>query len=564
MGTLIKIFFQFVVILFICFLILYPSEIWFFSFGENISLPGILFYLSFILLSWITLYIKKPVIQNLLVSILFLIFCLLFYPALPLGDSLYWLYYAKGKELFASQIFGNMLFHIVSTIFGDKGIDYLMPVLGFFTIFVYLNITLSILKTIFGEVNKWAIFITRLSFLGWGGHLLFLKGFTENTQTAIPFLLLHIFYLFKIFQEDNKFKFRDIFLCEISLGTACIFHGGNLFFLPALPVLILIKEYKTKNIKLLIEKLLISLSSFILPVAFGIFIALILGFRIVKGDVYGGADNQFFVPLNVEEENPISFSMFSHFHFTLLGNLIVYSSPFIFLLPFFFAKNKGKTKIQELPILQLLSLAYLSLCWLFQFDMGFPGDYDLMVSFSTPLLLWFLIKAIECFKTHRKTVFIYSILLFIGLGLNISTSWGAVHPKFLFSKRYQNVNPVLVINGISVSEKAGPKEVIVKNNSNKIQIKIFGKPNAFFFLLYGPKREKPHFKLFGLPIYIGKNPIMDIKVLLTGFLDSKGLWKKEFYLENNANGNVFSIQALLISGSGTKITCTGPLFIYCK
>ncbi len=544
-------------------LLLFPSELWALSYFEIPGLTGMVFYGGFCVLAWAVLYIRKTHVQHLILALYFLCFSLLFFPAVPLGDSLYWIYYAGGRELFASQVYGNLVFHTVHSILGMDGLDYILPVFGFIVIYLYSFLSQELARIVLGRPGRTAVWISRVLFIGWGGHLLFLSAFTENTPLSIPFMLLHIYYLLKIF-HGKEFSGKPLFFCGLFLGLACLFHGANLFFAPAFPILLFLENPDGFEPGRILGRLKVSLLGFLAPFVLGIGLVLALGLKIVEGDVYGGADAQFFVPLFVREETRIMFGMFSPYHFTMMGNLVLCASPLSILFPYMILMKAFKREIPgpSSPVLPLLSLGYISLAWLFHFDMGFPGDYDLMVSLGLVLSFWFLESFFRAKPPAGVPLFLSILLLFAGTFINIGTAWGACHPVNPFKSR--DTRPTLIVNGKPSPQGSKPVIVYVNKDHPRIDMTIRAYPHAFFFLLSGKMRREPHTLLYGLPMYIGGNSIFTMKVLYSGWLDENGRWKKATSPGRLPPGNVLNCQALVIYGNKEKVFTTGPVFIFSR
>ena len=227
-------------------------------------------------------------------------------------------------------------------------------------------------------------------------------GWIENTFLSIPFSLLSIYFLIKCFQcQYSKYY---LYISSLLLSCAILVHGENLFFLPAPFISILIIENHTHLNKIKLLKLLSTLLIPLITVSIGISI-LYLNMIVEFGNAGGGGDQSMFVPfVHPKIDHLFRFTMFSMAHFFEIANIILHSNPLIICIFFILwlelifklfkrssindTANKEEQLCAPLEILGLYSLAFFSFITLWNFDLGFPHDIDLMLSLSAPVSLF--------------------------------------------------------------------------------------------------------------------------------------------------------------------------------
>ena len=331
----------------------------------------------------------------------------------PLGDHLHWARQAGTNILWMSELLSNLIYNLVY----NRGISiqYIAPIFGWATCLVYLHIG----KEIISETNSsYFTFLYRLSFLSTGTSILFYFNYIENTILSIPFSLLYLYFSIK-FLKDNS-KRLNLVAASLALSIACLFHGQNTFFIPSLYIFIIIEGLRNSDYKNILRNMALSTIVIIATILTAITITTMAGYQVLPGNINGGGDSAHFVPFfGADATRYTRFLMFSIGHLAEISNIVVHSSPAVLIFSIMFTyrvaarKHDYFTSIRDEPVLVVtgvLTLCYLLFVILWNFDLGFPVDLDLMISLGFPLSI-FIFSMLQKFHGYNKAYLTAGVLL---------------------------------------------------------------------------------------------------------------------------------------------------------
>jgi hypothetical protein len=232
------------------------------------------------------------------------------------------------------------------------------------------------------HARPWRLFAVLL-FASSGLHLLFFRGFVESTQIAAPFAIASVLLLARFTRSGDR---RSANAAGLSAGLACLGHGSHTFWLP---VLVLVPAFAAAGARQPRGKRIFGP----LAIALGVMGAALLALELVDwlpvrmGNVTGGRDARSFVPLFEITSKWERYLFFSLPHFVEAANIFATSGlALLVLIPAFaglrarvtWSFRQAEQRTYLLFVLLFLAHAALFLSW--NFDYGFPRDYDLMTS----------------------------------------------------------------------------------------------------------------------------------------------------------------------------------------
>jgi len=339
----------------------------------------------------------------------------------PLGDHDLWIRAAAGNQLPGSEILAMALYAAAQR--AGIGLDYVPIAIGTVSGFLYLQVCDHLLASGGNLSARRAKILAGLLYLGSGVQLLFFRQYVENTPPSIPFLLLYVFFAVSYLRGRRRGFDWNLSFSALALLLACMTHGQNVFLTPSLAILIVLRRLLRKQYLASLRDVGASVG-----LAAGVFAGIYyglqaLGFHILQGNIRGGGDKIMFVPLHDVPSPWVDFTFFSVSHLLQLSNTIVLVCPVAamalvlglrsslagcragchahagvsmsdLLSPDSNTWPRGgchghathREGLDEHLFLVILGLGYLGFACLWNFDLGFPGDYDLMTSMGILLL----------------------------------------------------------------------------------------------------------------------------------------------------------------------------------
>ncbi len=325
-----------------------------------------------------------------------------------LGDD--WLRHMRRHDgVMLSEALSEALLRIIYEAGGWSLTPFLSPVCAVPVTFLSI-LTLLELVPEGPHARRWRVFAVLL-FASSGLHLLFFRGFVETTQIAAPFAVAAVFLLLRFAKSGDR---RQANGAGLMAGIACLCHGSHAFWLPVLalaPVLTAGEAWRRPRRRDFVP----------LGLALGV-IGVTLTvlhetewFRVFVGNAAGGGDFRAFVPL-LERTSPYErYLFFSLAHFADAANVFATSGFALLLLIPALAwrrvKPVGSVRQPEqgpYVVLVLLFLAHAALYLSWNFDYGYPRDYDLMTSLGLTWLGLPLVVAMRLWS--RPPVHAWAVL----------------------------------------------------------------------------------------------------------------------------------------------------------
>lgn len=386
-------------------------------------LPLMFFVAQYILVCYLLRSVKSHRIVNLVLG------CLVFniyicFSIEPLGDHAHWAMQSATNRLWLSEVLANFTY----SAFYKLGLDirYVAPVFGLLTFYVYAYLGKELISCDGAKV--YYVFLYRVGFLSSVSSVLFFFNYVENTLLSLPFSMLY-FYFSVTYLRGRRKDLRDLVLSTAAISVACMFHGQNFFILPSLFIFICAKNFNKNEVNFFVRDLAVSAVVFLSVILFGVVALSVGGYEIVAGNVHGGGDNAMFVPMFSDDVTLYTrFLMFTFDHFHEVSNIVIHSSPGVLFLLILFVINVlggrrfslgGVFEIDKDPVFlvsSVLCLGFLSFIFLWNFDLGFPVDLDLMVSlgcFVNVAVFYVLYR----FPANRSVLLPMSV--FFGLVVNM-------------------------------------------------------------------------------------------------------------------------------------------------
>ncbi len=340
--------------------------------------------------------------------------------AASLGDREAWLNEAADKRVVASELLSNVLYHVLFRLNADP--RYVGPIVGFVVALLYFMLC-DYLFAGEGSEGPRPVAIACLLYLGSGLQLLFFYDYVENTQTSLPFLLLALLMCARYIRgRDDRFGL-SIVSASLLLTLAGLFHGQHAFLLPAIFAAIITKRLPARRGKLLAAEAAASLAAMACLAGAVCGVLWAAGFEFAAGNATGGGDATLFVPLSVLDSKFTAFAMFSLAHWRQVANILttLFPAHWLCAAAAVWAVIRGR-KVERpmlLSVLTVFALGYVAFISLWGFDLGFPLDYDLMISMGIPLQLCLTAWAVQwCAKSRVLTAAI--------VGINLLYAWTTI------------------------------------------------------------------------------------------------------------------------------------------
>jgi hypothetical protein len=331
---------------------------------------------------------------------------------------------------------------------GRDALGYVAPVVGIVFVFAFLSCCDALFAR--GAAAGAMPAIKRLcclSLLAASWHLLFTRGYVENTQLGLPFLLLAVADFARYPAAANGRAARRAFVAGSAwLAVASLFHGESLALLPALPLIAWLFPPKARAPVARAGDVGLGLLAIVLATAVAVAALAGLGFYVYPGTLHWGM----LVALGAPA--PGAATSLAPEHIRSVGNILLLASPLALLAPLSLAHRAGRRGPGPVglahPFLVVLALGYCGFTWVFRFELGFPRDFDLMLSLALLLHLHLLQVAFPLLES-RSGRWLLGIVLVAGATL----SW-SVHGALLVPADAERVAaydlshaPVLLANG---------------------------------------------------------------------------------------------------------------------
>jgi hypothetical protein len=228
-------------------------------------------------------------------------------------------------------------------------------------------------------------------------QMVFYRGYIETMMIAVPAGLVFLHGLFRAADRPSP---RSIIIVSSALGLAVLVHGVYFFWLPVLPLLLWlcfifkIRLHDSLTVGRILSLSLISVVIVALLYAGGLGLIRLAGLELDWMNASGGGDGKAFVSFTEDAANPfIAYTFGSWNHIVAVFSILVYAAPL--LLPMLVMRIVRMVRMPPPSLrdvmspadvaLLLLTGAFVGFITLWNFDLGFFWDFDLIFSLSIPL-----------------------------------------------------------------------------------------------------------------------------------------------------------------------------------
>lgn len=483
--------------------------------------------------------------------------------AAPLGDHLNCWSSARGNLINASEPGANAFYHVVYHALGPDAVCHVGPVLGALTAYLVLSLCDRCFAST-GHLHLDSPLQRRacaLLYLGCGTHLTFFNGYIENTQPGVPLLVLFLGNLYQYLARDDHgvigrqaWAHPRLAIATVCLSAACFVHGQGFFLLPVLPLALWIRRLDQGHLRRGIAETLFALGVGLLTlvVLFGVVRG--LGLELITGMPLGREDDTWLVPLfRVSSTTGMQFLDTAHLQQT--ANIALQATPLSLFTPLLVASLLLRRRIPTRPrwLVCLPALGYVGFILLFEFDLGVPVDYDLMLSMGFVLGLAILDPWLRI--AGRSSIL--AVLTLSALLGTTALSW-AVMSTFLTSV-IAEPEPVdarfgyAKLNGVS-STGVEPTIIKVPPVNGVLEFEMHGPPGALVSLVSGPHdRGRRYWRHVGTS-HVGSPPdFLDTAIAFSKVLPADGKLRYSYPYVAGAPGPLLSVQPVFKQPPGSKV-----------
>ncbi|EHQ07116.1 hypothetical protein [Leptonema illini] len=322
-------------------------------------------------------------------------------PALGDAAFLQGMYEKAERRIWASEPLTHLL--LTQTIAPQTLRLFLPPLMGGLSVWLWLQ--LPDIKTLMArpeaplkhdarDLSVRGMLITAIPL-----QMVFYRGYIETMMITVPAGLLFLHALFRAADRPTP---RNVIIASMALGLAVLVHGVYFFWLPVLPLLPwLCRIFKIRlpdslTVGRILSLSLISVVIVALMYAVGLGLIRLAGLELDWMNASGGGDGKAFVSFTEDADNPfIAYTFGSWNHIVAVFSILVYAAPL--LLPMLVMRTVRMLRMPP-PLLRdvmspadaallLLTGAFIGFITLWNFDLGFFWDFDLIFSLSIPLAL---------------------------------------------------------------------------------------------------------------------------------------------------------------------------------
>jgi hypothetical protein len=355
-------------------------------------------------------------------GIYFVSLCLIVEPNQP-GDRWFWVPHANEATLWLSEPGANLYYYM----FNKFGLLPLAP--PCFGAITYVIIYFSDkrfrqLMNAGENAFPWLLTLYLMSPIS----ILFAYNYVENPQLTIGMLLVAIALL-----AEFIFVQRSITLAAVVLGVAAFVHGSAMFFLPMIPIAIILRFFEQglsfrHAVAGQSKQLLRAMVTYVVALLGPLALARWIGFRLDFGNLSGGADKLLFVPLSSDSLSSFArFTMFSLENLRDSSNVIFHGIPCLLALSVCSIGQVINTKSSDRIRFAYFAswvIGYVLFVFLWNFDLGFPADYDLMLAGSVVAIpcTYFLARSILTSRLSCASAGCVAVAMWLSQWITIATT----------------------------------------------------------------------------------------------------------------------------------------------
>lgn len=362
-----------------------------------------------------------------------------------LGDKDFWLERSHERVIFLSEPLASFWLHL-GTHWGWHSDWILAPLAPLVLLTSAWLIERHGIRQLAQNARGPARAVASIGLMASALHLMFVRDVHETSMLGIPLMVLSLGAQIRYLHARHR-AFLYLALAAFVMALACLVHMVYWAVSPGLIAIVLAKpvlnrEAPWRPARALAELALVGIIIFTLyQVVFGCF--QMADFAIEPGNYWGGGDALRWKPLargawvgdHSQGREAIYFVEYPPDAPTTLllsretleewGNIMVAAAPMLLflgmLLPWFVLRSVGEPAAAtvQFPLLSA-GIGFAMFVWLFRFDLGFPRDWDLMMTLSLGVNLWAVANAASLARRAPRLMLACAILSAVYAWLTIS------------------------------------------------------------------------------------------------------------------------------------------------
>jgi hypothetical protein len=398
------------------------------------------------------------------------------------GDRVIWLQFPYLNYAYLSEGLGAALQHAAHAVGGMEGQRALPPLLGGLACFAWLRTAAALRPT----TSPAARAVVGLAWLASPVVLVFGYDFVENAQAALPAALAALPALVRAADgaRPDAERRRAAAVAGAWFGVSASTHGSALFVAPAVFCAIAATSRGRGRAALCDAAAALGAFAAVVAAAFGLLAA--VGFELVVGHAAGGADG-LFVPWSAAGAGAtVRYGFMDLAHWRDAAQVVVFAAPLaVFALPL----RRGAAVAAAL-LWPPLGHAGFALLW--NFDLGFPIDFDLMLGLGVVGQLRAALVVADAAERGGRRGRVGAAL---ALAAAAALSWPLVGA--LSSSRFDDAGAAnaagaaLRVGGLGADGVAGPFTAPVDAARPETELVVEGPPGTDGLLLVGPRAPYP-------------------------------------------------------------------------
>jgi hypothetical protein len=466
------------------------------------------------------------------------------------GDHDGHVHHAGTPILDVAEPLASWLYHAVRAALGVTAMQYVAPLTGAASALVWLAVGDALLRAEDdrGYARKSAL--VALCYLASGVHLVFSVNFIEKTLLGIPFIGLYVLGLLRYGDrvQASAPAVPALLAAAAALGVACLMHGQSAFLIPTLVIAIACLRGRSGWRAALRD--VCAAGFLMLAMAVACLTALWLaGFALIPGHSVGGSDASRLVPLQPIDGPTFRFVMFSMAHLVDVANILLLAAPLALAGPLHLLRPAAASVARDRRLLALVSLGGVSFiaCW--NYDLGFPLDWDLMLTLAVPLQLTLLGSLVA-----NGTRGLGALWAVAGIGAVLSWAVIGSFTTSQFDPHGQGNSDAarLEVDGVGAGTEGGPFTVTVPVTAPTVSLAVHGPAGARFVVYSGSRNPAGFGRATIGTLEIGTPPdLRDLGVVFAGTLDAAGSAAREVTFEATGPGPLANLQAVVHQPEGS-------------
>lgn len=228
--------------------------------------------------------------------------------------------------------------------------------------------------------------------------ILFSSGFVEMSQLTMVFAAPAL-ASYARFDAGARHSSRGLVACALWSALAMVSHGQAACLGLALLLGVLV-HHRPGAECVTLHRLASVLLTFAVVVALVVVSIMSCGLEIHPGPTLFARELSLVVPLQAPPDAPHILGMFDFAHVVQVANILWLSAPIagvLWLAILAPSRRRRCAVLRRRPLVVLAGLGWVGFAATFQFDLAFPGDYDLMTTGAVPVA-WVALSVLGCWR----------------------------------------------------------------------------------------------------------------------------------------------------------------------